>query len=158
MNHLLAAQLTEEAFRPFGTVSDVSDLTGLLTIHAAYEAGEPASEPVLQLVKIESIPQPLTIVRLEIHPHSAQTFLSLDMAPSLVVVCEPNAAGEPDLATARAFIARPTQVVTYNRGVLHHRLTPLKTPAVFAMTMMHSSDGDTVVFDLQEPIAVAWPD
>ncbi|MDI6029267.1 ureidoglycolate lyase [Corticibacterium sp. UT-5YL-CI-8] len=158
MKSQLAAPLTEEAFLPFGTVSEMSDLSGLLSIQSAYEASGAATEPVLQLVKIESIPQPLTISRLEIHPHSAQTFLALGMAPSLVVVCKPDAEGEPDLATVRAFVARPTQVVTYNRGVLHHRLTPLKTPAVFAMTMMHSSDGDTVVYDLHEPITVSWQD
>ncbi|CDZ64928.1 ureidoglycolate lyase [Neorhizobium galegae] len=155
MRSLLTAPLTAEAFRPFGTVCDVSDLSGLLPLPSAYEAIGAAVKPVLQVVKVESVPRQLTITRLEKHPYSAQTFLPLNMSPSLIVVCETGADGEPNLTTLKAFVAQPTQIVTYNRGVLHHRLTPLKASADFAMTMMSSADGDTVLYDLSTPITVS---
>jgi len=155
MTTLIAAPLTAEAFRPFGTVSDLSELSGLLPVPAAYAATGTATEPVLQLVRIEAVPQPLTIAGLEFHPHSAQTFLALDQAPSLIVVCDRGADGGPDPATLRAFVAQPTQIVTYRRGTLHHRLTPLRAPALFAMTMMHAAAGDTVLVDLPEPVGVS---
>ncbi|MBR3379327.1 MAG: RNA methyltransferase, partial [Bacillus sp. (in: Bacteria)] len=73
----------------------------------------------------QTLQQTILIKQLEAHPFSAQTFLPLDMAPSLIVVCDWNGTEGPDVATLKAFIAQPNQIVTYHRGVLHHRITPL---------------------------------
>ena len=160
MKTLHPLPLTAEAFAPFGTVTEMPAETGTngIAAHAvsrAFLATERAPEPVLNLVRVEAIPKLLVVTQLEIHPHSGQSFLALDGAPSLIVVCQPDAQGRPDPEALLAFIARSDQVVTYDRGVLHHRLTPLRAAASFAMAMRQTGRGeDTVLLDLSDPVKV----
>lgn len=155
MTRVLATPLTAEAFAPYGHVSDVAGLSGLLPVASAFDAAVEAQLPVLQLVGVTSVPDEIVLNRLEVHPFSAQNFLALDMAASIVVVCDSAADGSPDVATLKAFIAQPNQVVTYKAGVWHHKLTPLKAPSAFAMTMRHTGKSDdTVLVDLAVPVVV----
>lgn len=158
MTNLRPVPLTAATFAPFGTVTELPDDAGhgfSLTIERAFQADDAAPCPVVNLVQIETVPAPLMISQLEIHPHSSQSFLALDGAPSLIVVCQPRADGQPDPATLQAFIASPQQVVTYDRGVLHHRLTPLRHPARFAMAMRQTGQGgDTILLNLPNPVTV----
>jgi ureidoglycolate lyase len=94
---------------------------------------------------------------LESHPFSAQTFLPLDMSPSIAVVCLRDADGKPDLSTLEAFIVQPDQIVTYKRNTLHHKLTPLSVPASFAMSMSQTGcGGDTIFHDLPVLVEIEW--
>ena len=146
--------LTQETFAPYGLVSGLT-AAGSLLVEGAFEATEDAQQPVLQIVKIASPQQTVVVKQLEAHPFSAQTFLPLDMAPSLIVVCDWNGTEGPDVATLRAFIAQPDQIVTYHRGVLHHKITPLEPVATFAMAMRQTGrGGDTVLYELGELVSI----
>ncbi|AGO14073.1 AaceriAGR218Cp [[Ashbya] aceris (nom. inval.)] len=63
-----------------------------------------------------------SVVVLEKHPFSSQTFVPVgqDSRPAyLVVVALPDAQGEPDLSTLRAFVCAGTHAVTYAPGIWH---------------------------------------
>ncbi|MGN8154069.1 ureidoglycolate lyase [Agrobacterium sp. 22094] len=155
MKPIVATPLTAESFEFFGNVFDISSLKGSAFATGTFDATSEAKLPVLQIVTVETIAPELTIRQLETHPYSSQTFLALDQAASLIVVCKPGADGRPDVSTLQAFISAPHQIVTYRRNVLHHKLTPLKVPASFAMTMCHTGvGGDTVLHDLPEAITL----
>lgn len=155
MISITAKPLTSEAFRPFGEVFDTSSLGGAAFVNGTFDATKDAKLPVMQMVRVETVVSELTVSQLETHPFSSQTFLSLDQASSLVVVCEPDAVGLADVSTLQAFVAAPHQIVTYNRNVLHHKLTPLNALATFAMTMCQTGQGgDTVLHPLPEAVAI----
>lgn len=155
MKPVVATPLTAEAFAPFGSVADISALENLVSLTDAYEGTGDARTPVLQLVQAKAMSGSPVISQMEIHPFSSQTFLPLDQSPSLVVVCEAGENGMPDETTFQAFLAGPSQIVTYRCGVMHHRLTPLAPSGRFAMTMWQTgSGGDTVLYPLQTPVSV----
>ncbi|GGB04504.1 putative ureidoglycolate lyase [Brucella endophytica] len=157
MRVITATPLSAEAFAPFGTVTQIPHATGLVSVDQAYDATSDAQIPVFQLMRTVTGPQPVAVRQLEQHPFSAQTFVTLSGASSVIIVCETGPSG-PEEATARAFVCAPTQAVTYAKAVWHHRLTPLGDNAVFSMTMMHTgTGGDTVLQDLVEPFEVALP-
>lgn len=65
---------------------------------------------------------------LEKHPYTSQTFLPIgaprrDIAYLSVVALEDSRTKKPDLSTARAFLCRGNQVVTYGAGVWHTPMT-----------------------------------
>jgi ureidoglycolate lyase len=154
MISIVPRPLTQDTFAAYGLVSGLT-AAGSMLIDGAFEATEDAQQPVLQIVKIASPLQSVVIKQLEAHPFSAQTFLPLDMAPSLIVVCDWNGNKGPDVATLKAFIAQPDQIVTYHRGVLHHKVTPLAPLATFAMAMRQTGrGGDTVLYELSEPLSI----
>jgi ureidoglycolate lyase len=89
---------------------------------------------------------PLRLKVLERHPHSAQTFIPLDAGRYLVIVCEADPGGGPNLPTLRAFLATSHQTVTYARNVWHHPVTVLDKPMEFAVAMGMTGRGDDDVF------------
>ena len=78
---------------------------------------------------------PLISSTMERHPFSSQSFIPLDAGPWLVAVAPHASGGGPDMAQARAFVARPDQGVTYAADVWHHPFTVLERPARFAVLM-----------------------
>ncbi|MCZ7448433.1 ureidoglycolate lyase [Agrobacterium rhizogenes] len=155
MKPVIVRPLTAEAFAPFGSVADISSLDQLASLTHAYEGTGDAKTPVLQLVQAKAMPGARFISQMEIHPFSSQTFLPLDQSSSLIVVCEAGEDGTPDETTFQAFLAGPSQIVTYRCGVMHHRLTPLAPSGIFAMTMWQTGrGGDTVLYPLQTPVSV----
>ncbi|WP_174020185.1 ureidoglycolate lyase [Agrobacterium fabrum] len=155
MKTVAARPLTAEAFAPYGSVADISELENLVSLADAYEGTGDAKTPVLQLVQAKTMSGSPVISQMEIHPFSSQTFLPLDQSPSLVVVCEAGEDGMPDESTIKAFLASPSQIVTYRHGVMHHRLTPLAPSGRFAMTMWQTGrGGDTVLYPLHTPVSV----
>ena len=155
MNSLVVRPLSAESFAQFGTVTDLPAQGSATEIPAVFEATADASAPVVRVVQVTAARSPLTITGLESHPFSAQTFLTLNTARSLVVVCATNADGRPDPSTIQAFMARPDQIVTYGRGVWHHKVTPLLELGAYAMVMRQTGRGDdTTFFDLSTPCPI----
>src|SRR5581483_12279288 len=76
---------------------------------------------------------PLRLMLFESHPHSSQTFVCLSAIRFLVVVAASDAAGTPDMATARAFVGGPGQGVNYRRGLWHAPLKALDSQGDFSM-------------------------
>jgi ureidoglycolate lyase len=89
---------------------------------------------------------PVAITTLERHPFSAQTFVPLGTGRYLVIVCDADAEGGPDLATLRCFIAGPHQAVTFARNVWHHPMTVLDGAMEFAVAMAVTGRQDDDVF------------
>jgi ureidoglycolate lyase len=155
MTSIVAAPLDPAAFAPFGTVSRAGPEPGAATIAGAFEGTAEAAIPILQLARIVAVEQPFTLRRLERHPFSAQSFVPLDGIAAIIVVAPSGPDGEPDLGRLKAFVAAGDQVVTYARGVWHQSLTPLSTPAAFAMVMRQTGRGDdTELRPLAEPVRI----
>lgn len=155
---LAVRPLTAEAFKPFGSVTDMQGGARRIPVPNAFERTAEAVEPRLWVATIASRPPlPLTLHSLERHPYSAQTFLPLN-APYIVVVCHSDADGQPDTATLQAFRATAWQGVTYARNVWHHGLTALEAPARFVVSMSFTgtgTGGDDVFVTLPAPVLLA---
>lgn len=150
---LTAEPLSPESFAPFGAVisADRSDITG-----RAANQGTAARQDFL--TPIEDLrpgrarlnvaafrcaprgPFPLRLALLEKHPMSTQVFIPMNAGRYLVVV----AAGldRPDLSAARAFLAGPTQGISYAPGVWHHPMIALDNPTDF--TCLVWEDGSPI--------------
>lgn len=90
---------------------------------------------------------PMAVALLEKHPHSTQVFVPMNARRYLVLVALGGDA--PDLGTARAFVAGPTQGVSYRPGVWHHPMIALDAPIDFACLVWEDgSAGDCVVAPL----------
>jgi len=139
---LIPQPLTKEAFAPFGDVIDVPDTAGRTYYEDALGNLRPAAHASLSVsLKAETPERPLRSDYLERHEFSSQTFMPLDVSRYLIVVAPHAAAGGPDFAGVRAFIATGKQGVTYRANTWHHGLTVLDRPGRFAVFMWR--DGGT---------------
>ncbi|MBV8169560.1 MAG: ureidoglycolate lyase [Alphaproteobacteria bacterium] len=128
--------LTREAFAPFGDVIDVPSEPGRTYYDDALGNLRPGAQPSLSLaVKAETPDRPLKAEMLERHEFSSQTFVPIDVARWLIVVAPHAAAGGPDFAGLKAFIATGQQGVTYKPNTWHPGLTVLDKPGRFAVFM-----------------------
>lgn len=137
MLRLTAAPLTANAFAPFGEVLEAPAAPGRAYFDGALGTRRPAASPSLSVVVKEPLAAlPLRSTVMERHPHSSQSFVPMDAGRWLAVVA-PEAAegGGPDMARARAFVARADQGVTYGVSVWHHPFTVLDREARFAIVM-----------------------
>ncbi|RKH60310.1 ureidoglycolate lyase [Corallococcus llansteffanensis] len=139
---LLARPLTPESFAPFGDVVSAGLKSGAAANQgtavrfdwsAKLESDRAGAKPNLAVFR--SVPQPLpfAVKLLEHHPRSSQAFLPMRCSRFLVCVAPTDASGGPDLDGLVAFVCGPGQGVNYHRGVWHHPIIALDTPAEFAM-------------------------
>jgi ureidoglycolate lyase len=137
VHRLVAGPLTSAAFLPYGDVLEAPAIPGRTDFDAGLANLRPAARPVLTLVTKEPAPPlPLTSRVMERHRFSSQSFVPVEAGPWLVVVAPHEAvSGGPDMARARAFLARPDQGVTYGADVWHHPFTVLDRRARFAVFM-----------------------
>ncbi|MBR0674056.1 ureidoglycolate lyase [Neoroseomonas soli] len=132
---LIAEPLTAEAFAPFGEVLAAPDAPGRVHIEGALANRRPHAKPTLYFTCKAPSALPLTSTTMERHLHSSQSFVPMDAGQWLVIVAPHAERGGPDMARARAFLARPDQGVTYGADVWHHPLTVIDRPARFATFM-----------------------
>ena len=150
--------LTPTAFAPFGEVIDVPDQPGRFYHDDGLASLRPDFRPSLSLsFKPETTERPLAIEQLERHAFSSQTFVPLDAARWLIVVAPHAAAGGPDLAGVKAFVATGRQGVTYRADTWHHGLTVLDRPARFAILMWRNGGRDDEEFVPVAPFAIRIP-
>jgi len=139
---VISQPLTRGAFAPYGEVIDVPTAAGRTYYEDALGNLRPHAHPSVSVsLKPETRERPFTAEMLERHEFSSQTFMPLDVARYLVVVAPHAAAGGPDVARAKAFIATGAQGVTYKANTWHHGLTTLDRPGRFAIFMFR--DGGT---------------
>jgi ureidoglycolate lyase len=162
--HVSLEPLVAEAFAPFGDVATRPTGVRRRYLPTSLDHAADASTMSLWISRVSATASlPLQLTALERHPFSAQSFIPLDSGRYLVVVCETDAKGRPNLRTLRAFVAGSQQAVTYARNVWHHPMTVLDHPMDFAVAMgvtgredddeWHTLDsGVTVVM----PPAAAW--
>lgn len=146
---VLLKPLSADEFAPFGHVVQLGDGPRRQHVTGAVERTEQASEPQLWIATVQqAVTLPLILKALERHPFSAQTFIPLNACPYLVVVCQSDDSGTPDLQTLQAFRANGDQGVTYKRNVWHHGLSVLEARAQFVVSMAFTGEQNDDVFTL----------
>ena len=139
---LRAEPLTAEAFAPFGSVFEIPAEKSRLYLDEQLATARPGWRASLSVSRSgPAAALPLIATKMERHAYSTQTFVPLEPARYLVLVA-PSAAGGPDGARARAFIASPGQGITYAMGTWHHPMTVLDNPAAFAVMMWRDGGQD----------------
>ena len=134
--------LTQEAFAPFGDVIDVPNEAGRTYYEDALGNLRPTAHASLSVsLKPETPERPLKADLLERHEFSSQTFVPIDVGRWLIVVAPQAAAGGPETAAVRAFIATGKQCVTYPANTWHHGLTVLDRPGRLDVFIL-DDDGD----------------
>jgi len=104
---------------------------------------------------------------LERHEFSSQAFIPMcgTTGPRqyLVLVALPGPTGAPDISTLRAFIAAPSQGVSYHPNIWHHPLIALgesQGKMDFACIVNETGVGeiDVEILEWVDPVAtVVWP-
>ena len=152
---LVAEKLTPEAFAPYGEVVAAAPEFARQYFEEALGNARAHARPSLSLIRrAPQEPLPLEVKLLERHAFSSQTFIPIDVARWLIVVCPHAASGGPDVARAKAFLASPDEGVTYRMNTWHHELTVLDRPARFAIFMWRDGSPDDEEFVPVAPFTV----
>lgn len=158
MEIIIPQPLTKEAFAPFGDVIDVPSEAGRTYYEDALGNLRPTAHASLSVsLKPETPERPLKADLLERHEFSSQTFVPLDVGRWLIVVAPHAAAGGPDTAEVRAFIASGKQGVTYRANTWHHGLTVLDRPGRFAVFMWRDGTKGDEEFVPVTPFTIRIP-
>ena len=137
---IVPAEITAEAFAPFGTLIDAAAATpepineGTTMRHsdlAALDLRDGGRDPVIGVYVASARRFPLRIAKLERHRRAAQVFLPLGNHRFIVVVAPGEEA--PDWPALRAFVTRPGSGVALRRGCWHHGLIALGDGDRFAV-------------------------
>lgn len=140
-------------FEPFGAFIVMPEAVGERRHYGDWLQPVPGLAPQLYTNRVAPTATPLTLARVERHPHAAQVFLPLSAARYLVTVMPSDAAGRPQPALARAFVLPRTLGVAYRPGVWHAGITAIDEDASFAVLMWRGAPDDDV-FAAIEPITV----
>ena len=143
-------------FAPFGAFIDAPERVGVRRMYSDWLAAAPGLALQFHTNRVAPSTLPLTIDRVERHPHAAQVFLPLDVGRYVVTVMAADAAGAPDPASALAFLLPPTLGVVYRAGVWHAGITVLDHEASFGV-MMWRGAADDDVFATIPPVRVVAP-
>lgn len=154
---LIAEPLTAEGFAPFGEVLAAPGAPGRVYIESALANRRPGAQPSLSFSTKEPVALPLASATMERHRHSSQSFVPMAAGRWLVLVAPHGADGGPDMAQARAFLARPDQGVTYGADVWHHPSTVFDQPARFAIFMWKDGGSEDDEFVQVAPFEVHLP-
>lgn len=127
--------LSAAAFAPFGEVLEAPKEPGRDYFEKRLGNRREGVPPSISLTHRLPAALPLRSTTMERHPTSSQSFIPMDAARWLVIVAPHAAGGGPDMARARAFLARPDQGITYGIDVWHHPFTVLDRPQRFAVVM-----------------------
>jgi ureidoglycolate lyase len=163
---LRAEPLTSAAFLPYGEVIECPAMPGRTYFEDALANLRPAARPSISLTVKEPLAElPLRTAVMERHAYSSQSFIPQEGGRWLVVVAPHAAAARggaagrpmPDMARARAFLARPDQGVTYGADVWHHPFTVLDREARFVIVMWRDGTRGDEEFADVAPFTVELP-
>jgi ureidoglycolate lyase len=125
---------------PFGTfVTPPADI-GQRSFYSRHLGPPDLGPPVFHTNRVRPAELPLTATRVERHPRAEQTFLPLDVSRYVVVVMPSDAAGNPRLDAAIAFLVPGSIGVIYRAGVWHLGATVLDQVGSFAVLMRRRGD------------------
>jgi ureidoglycolate lyase len=155
MPTLIVADLTADAFAPYGEVCTPASVQGRRDHVAKLANQRPDAKANLFLARSGLVTLPLAVTRMENHPHSSQSFLPFADTPIVLVVALPGVDGQPDLATAKAFLARG-QGFSYAPGIWHIGVAGLETAVPVAGFMYEDGTPlDCVFTDVPDFIVAA---
>ena len=163
MTRVRIEPLTKEAFAKFG---DVIEAEG----SSWYPINAGTTERYHRLATVESAGADpvigISIFRgdgfqflvhlsvLERHPVGSQAFFPVSGNDYLVVVAEGGQGDKPDLATIRAFLAKPTQGVNYRSGTWHHPLLCLEREGDFLVVDRVDGAPNCDEVPLEKPLVI----
>ncbi|MFN8058541.1 MAG: ureidoglycolate lyase [Vicinamibacterales bacterium] len=142
------------AFAPFGAFIDAPHLAGERRFYSDWLRPAPGLSLQFHTNRVAASTLPLTVDRVEHHPHTAQAFVPLRVARYLVTVMASDGRGRPDPASARAFLVPTAIGVVYRAGTWHANMTVLDEVGSFAVLMWRGAADDDVVVPI-EPIVVS---
>jgi ureidoglycolate lyase len=136
IREVFARPLSSEAFAPYGDVVEAPAQPGRAYFESSIGNLRPAAEPKLwMLTKLPAAPLPLEFRALERHQFSSQSFVPIEIGRWLVVVAPHDAQRGPARDRVEAFLALPTQGVSYRPNVWHGALTVFDKPARLCVFM-----------------------
>lgn len=154
---LTAGEPDPAAFAPFGTFLLPPDEVGQRTLFSGCIPPVPGLSQQFHLNRVAPSTLPLTLDRVERHPHAAQLFLPVGVSRYLVTVMPSDAKGAPDPRGALAFLIPGTMGVVYHPGAWHAGIAVLDREASFAVVMSRGAPDDDV-FVAIPPLTVHPPD
>lgn len=139
MSHQIAiSPLTAEAFAPFGDVMDAKGPPTLMinngncarhSDQATLDFDQRGSAGI-SIFNAQPYRLPHTLSLVERHPLGSQAFIPMSGEPYLAIVAEDHE-GKPQ--TPLAFLVDADTAINIHRNVWHGVLTPLNSPALFAV-------------------------
>ena len=145
-----------EAFAPFGSfITPPEEFGGRAHFEAWLEpVANRASHYHLNRVAPSALP--VTVGRVERHPHAPQLFLPVGVDRYLVTVLPPGSSGAPDPSGAVSFEIPGSLGIVYRPGVWHAGISVLGAPGSFAVMMWRGGEDDDEFADIP-PLIVAPP-
>ena len=141
---VVASRPDPVAFAPFGTFIDVPARVGERRSYSNWLTPVVGLTPQVHTNRVPPSALPLSIARVERHPHAAQVFVPLQVTRYVVTVLPSDAQGRPDPAGARAFVLPGTLGVAYRAGVWHSGVTALDGESSFVVLMWRGAEDDDV--------------
>ena len=132
------------AFTPFGAFLEPPSGVGDRVMLSRWLEPVAGLSQQCHLNRVAPSTLPITLDRVECHPHAAQLFLPIGVSRYLVTVMPSDAAGAPDPVHARAFVLPGTVGVVYHPGTWHAGIAVLDTEASFAVLMWRGGREDDV--------------
>ncbi len=156
---IIATELTEEAFAPFGDIIEVrgtpdklinAGLCGRYHDLATLDFDR-TGRAGISVFQSKPIKLPLQLALVERHPLGSQCFIPMSGGSYLVVVAEDDN-GRPN--SLRAFLASPDQGVNYHRNTWHGTLMPIARDACFAVVDWIGESENLEEFQFSSPIEI----
>ena len=165
MRHIQCEEMDATEFARFGEVIDASakapelineGTTRRFAELAAFDAGDGGLvRPAIGIYLANARGFPLRIAALERHRQAGQAFIPLGLHCFVVVVAP---GGEsPEWDRVRAFVTRPGQGVSLNRGTWHHGLVALGDGHRFAVIEGGNYRGDTQLSSAPQELLLDGP-
>lgn len=133
-----------EAFEPFGEFLEPPAAMGDRALFSHWLEAVPGSSQQCHMNRVTPSELPVTVDRVERHPHAAQLFLPMGVSRYLVTVMPSDEAGAPDFTNALAFVLPGTMGVAYRPGTWHAGIAVLDVEASFAVLMWRGGREDDV--------------
>lgn len=144
---LIGDRPSADAFAPFGAMIDKPSQAGERRFYSQWLGGQ-GLEPVFHTNSVPEVSLPVTLAKLERHPHAAQCFVPLDVSRYLVTVAPSLADGSADLANLRSFVLPGSVGVIYAMGVWHAGASVLDRAGSFAVLMWRGAKDDDVFAEI----------
>jgi ureidoglycolate lyase len=129
------------AFAPFGAFIEPPEPGGR-TMFSDWLAPVEGRSAHYHLNRVASTTLPVTLDRVERHPHAAQLFMPVGVSRYLVTVMPADATGAPDPSRARAFVVPGTMGIAYYPGTWHAGISVLDGDGSFSVMMWRGVGDD----------------
>lgn len=151
---VIAESCTAEDFAPFGSLIDRPTAAGQRQFYSDWLGGSDLA-PVFHVNHVPPATLPVTLRKLERHPHAAQCFVPLNVSRYLVSVAPSLADGSADLGALRTFLLPGTVGVIYARGIWHAGASVLDRAGAFAVLMWRGANDDDVFADIAPTLLIS---